>query len=230
MQIRIDLKIILVLLIFFITNQLEIYLLFMFFTILHELGHLIMGMILGFKLKGIQLIPMGLSICFHINCNNYNINIKNGKIITLKKLLIAIAGPTTNFLIAIFFIIFKIKILNFTREEIIYSNIYIGIFNLIPIYPLDGGRIIKNIIHINANLRKSYKYTNLISNITLITITAISSISILYLKNISILLIIIYLWILLTKENNNYNKKMQLYKLIDDMGNTSEMYEYDSNI
>ena len=227
MQVKLDLKIILVLLIFFLTDQIEMYLLFMFFAILHELGHLIMGMLLGFKPKGMKLIPMGVSICFHINCENYNINVKNGKIISLKKLLIAMAGPVTNFFIAIFFMVLNIDVLNFTREEIIYSNLLIGIFNLIPIYPLDGGRIIKNIIHINTDLIKAYKYTNLISNITLIIITAISSIAILYFKNIAILLIVLYLWILLIKENNIYNKKMHLYKLIDEIGDTKEMYEDD---
>ena len=230
MHVKLDLKIILVLLIFFLTDQIEMYLLFMFFAILHELGHLIMGMLLGFKPKGIKLIPMGVSICFHINCENYNINVKNGKIISLKKLLIAMAGPVTNFFIAIFFMVLNIDVLNFTREEIIYSNLLIGIFNLIPIYPLDGGRIIKNIIHINTDLIKAYKYTNLISNITLIIITAISSIAILYFKNIAILLIVLYLWILLIKENNIYNKKMHLYKLIDEIGDTKEMYEDDMKI
>lgn len=67
------------------------------------------------------------------------------------------------------------------------------------------------------NLRKSYKYTNLISNITLIIITAVSSIAILYLKNIAIVLIVMYLWILVIKENNIYNKKMHLYKLVDNI-------------
>lgn len=230
MHVKLDLKIILVLLIFFLTDQIEMYLLFMFFAILHELGHLIMGMLLGFKPKGMKLIPMGVSICFHINCENYNINVKNGKIISLKKLLIAMAGPVTNFFIAIFFMVLNIDVLNFTREEIIYSNLLIGIFNLIPIYPLDGGRIIKNIIHINTDLIKAYKYTNLISNITFIIITAISSIAILYFKNIAILLIVLYLWILLIKENNIYNKKMHLYKLIDEIGDTKEMYEDDMKI
>ena len=67
MHVKLDLKIILVLLIFFLTDQIEMYLLFMFFAILHELGHLIMGLLLGFKPKGIKLIPMGVSICFKIN-------------------------------------------------------------------------------------------------------------------------------------------------------------------
>ena len=76
MQIRVDLKIILVILIFFITNQIENYMLFMFFIILHEFGHLITGIILGFKPKGIKLSSMGLSVCFNIDYDDYNINIQ----------------------------------------------------------------------------------------------------------------------------------------------------------
>lgn len=217
MQIKIDLKICAALLIFFLSNQLEIYILFMIFTALHELGHLFMGILLGFKPEKINFMPMGLSICFYVKSENYNTNVKNAKIITLKKLLIAISGPLTNFLIVVFFIIYNIETFNIARDKIIYTNLLIGCFNLIPIYPLDGGRIIRCIIHIQKDIRESYKYTNIISNITLITITAISGIAILYFKNIAILLIVVYLWILVIKENIFYNKKMQLYKLIDDL-------------
>ena len=223
MQLKIDLKICAVLLIFFLTNQLEVYVLFMLFTIIHELGHLFIGIILGFKPKGIKLMPMGLSICFNVQCEDYNMNVKKARIITLKKLLIALAGPLTNFLIAVFFMIYNIEILNITGEKIVYANLLIGFFNLIPIYPLDGGRIVKCVIHIKKNLRKSYRYTNLISNIMLIAITAISSIAILYFENIAILMVVIYLWMLAIKENHIYNKKMQLYELIDKLEGAKEI-------
>lgn len=217
MQIRIDLKICIILLIFLVTKQADLYLVFMLFAILHELGHLITGLILGFRPKSFSLMPMGLSIRFKVKNQDYNKKIKNAKYITLKKLLISFAGPLTNFTIAFLIAISSFEFLNVAKETIIYANILIGLFNLIPIYPLDGGRIVKYIIHMQKNLRKSYKYTNLISNITLIIITAVSSIAILYLKNIAIVLIVMYLWILVIKENNIYNKKMHLYKLVDNI-------------
>ena len=68
---------------------------------------------------------------------------------------------------------------------IIYTNFLIMIFNLLPIYPLDGGRILKGILHINLGKRKAEQYINNISIITIIIITAISSILILYIQNIS---------------------------------------------
>lgn len=227
MQIKIDLKIFLFLLIFFLTKQIEIYILFMIFAILHEFGHLIIGILLRFKPQGINLIPMGVSIRFSADCKEYS---KSVKILNIKKLLIVIGGPIVNFLIAIFFIFFNIELFEFLREKIIYVNLIIGIFNLIPIYPLDGGRIVRCIVHLRKNLIYSYKYTNMISNFTLIILTAISSIAILYFKNLSILFIIIYLWILLIRENRIYNHKMKLYKLIKDIEKNEEMFEYDIKV
>ena len=217
MTIRVDLKIFLFLLIFFLTNQIEIYILFMTFAIAHELGHLLIGILLGFRPKEINFIPMGLSIQFSVNYTKSSKKIANKKKLKLKKIFIIMAGPVTNFLISFFFIIFDMNIVSNLRENIIYSNLIIGFFNLIPIYPLDGGRIVKCIVNMKKNLVTSYKYTNFISKITLITLTAISSIAILYLKNIAILFIILYLWGIVIKENNIYINKMKLYKTIENI-------------
>ena len=52
MRVRIDLKIFIFLALFYFTNQIKIYLIIMFFSIIHELGHIIMGLIL--KMLGIK--------------------------------------------------------------------------------------------------------------------------------------------------------------------------------
>ena len=100
-------------------------------------------------------------------------------------------------------------------QIMIYCNLIIFIFNLIPIFPLDGGRIIKSIIKILFGKQKAEKSTYLISNITIIIMMAIGSILILYLKNISVLIIIIYLWYLVHKENRSYEIKNKLYEIIN---------------
>lgn len=58
MNIKIDLKIFIFLLLFIITNQSTIYLLLLAFAIIHELGHLIMGIFLGMKIQSMKIIPM----------------------------------------------------------------------------------------------------------------------------------------------------------------------------
>ena len=61
MQIKVDLKIFIAILIFLLTEQLNIYIVFMLFAIIHELGHVLTGIILGFKPKNIikDLISKG---------------------------------------------------------------------------------------------------------------------------------------------------------------------------
>ena len=205
MQIKVDLKIFLFLLLFFITKQIEIYAILMIFAFLHECGHLIAGIIFGFKPNSIAITPFGLCIKFGIYCGDYNKKIGKGNSLNIKKIIIAIAGPLTNIILMIIASIFVQK------QLIVYANLLIAIFNLLPIYPLDGGRILKNIIHIIQGLEKSYEYANKIANISMIILTAIASIGILYLKNIAIVVIILYLWFLVIKENKRYNLKREIY-------------------
>lgn len=215
MQIKVDLKIFIAILIFLLTEQLNIYIVFMLFAIIHELGHVLTGIILGFKPKNIEVLPIGISACFYMQCDDYNKKINYANRFGLKKVIISCAGPITNFIIAIIFYFFDFSIFNISREFIIYTNLIIGIFNLIPIYPLDGGRIIKNILHIKIGLKESYKYTKIIANLSIIILTIFSSMAILYLKNISIVLILIYLWGIVIIQNKKYESKMNIYKMLE---------------
>ncbi len=210
MKIRINLKIFLFILIFILTKQIKVYGILMLFAFIHELGHMLVGILLGFKPGKLEIMPYGVSVGFNVKCEDYNKKIKNGNMLSIKKLIIALAGPLTNFIITIIFLMANIKFFGIERELVIYSNILIGIFNLIPIYPLDGGRVIKNILHIILGLQNSYKYTNQISKITICLLTGICSIAILYIKNVALLLILGYLWYLVILENRKYNRKMQI--------------------
>ena len=215
MQIKVDLKIFIAILIFLLTEQLNIYIVFMLFAIIHELGHVLTGIILGFKPKNIEVLPIGISACFYMQCDDYNKKINYANRFVLKKVIISCAGPITNFIIAIIFYFFDFSIFNISREFIIYTNLIIGIFNLIPIYPLDGGRIIKNILHIKIVLKEAYKYTKIIAKLSIIILTIFSSMAILYLKNISIVLILIYLWGIVIIQNKKYESKMNIYKMLE---------------
>lgn len=186
----------------------------MLFAFFHELGHLIAGIILGFKPKSLSITPVGLTVSFKIRTEDYNEKIKNGNILALKKLIIALAGPMVNFGIVSLMFLCNFNIFNIPRDLIIYSNLLVGVFNLIPIYPLDGGRVVNCVCHILCGLKKSYTYCNKISNITIIILTILSSILILYLKNVSLIIIIAYLWFLVINENKIYSQRRKLYKLI----------------
>ncbi len=219
MQIKINLKVFLFLLIFLITRQIKIYALLMCLALIHELGHVIAGIILGFKPEAISIIPTGFSVKFNGTCKNYNKKIKNGTMLSLKKAIIAFAGPFVNFIMIIVIIAYyqitkNTEMINIPIDLLIYSNLLILLFNLIPIYPLDGGRILKEILHINYGIYMSYIITNKVSNITVIILTVVSSFAILAYKNIAILIIIAYLWTLVYVENKRYNLKINILKKI----------------
>ncbi len=214
MKFRIDLKIFVLIILFFITNQIKIYAMIMIFAIIHELGHLMAGILLGMQPDKMEIRPFGVSIDFNIKKKDYTIKIKKGNLLELKKIWIALAGPVMN--VFIIFILFIPNIFNINENDkmlIIFSNVTLILFNILPIYPLDGGRVLKGIIYLYKGKYKSEESINSISYITLIILTAISSIAILYLKNIAIFLVIMFLWGLQIKENRVYENKKKLYAI-----------------
>lgn len=194
MRIRIDLKILIFLLLFYFTKQINIYLIIMFFSIIHELGHMLTGLIFKLKVDKLEIMPCGVSVSFK---ESKNMSIKK---IELKKILIALAGPATSLFLVVLYT--YINTLYISKQDAVYANLLILLFNLIPLYPLDGGRIIKGILNIEIGYEKSQQLTNLISNFTMIILTLFCSIGVYYFKNIAIFLICIFLWIITIQENN----------------------------
>ena len=223
MKFRIDLKIFIFILLFLITNQIKVYAMIMACAIIHECGHLIAGILLGMKPDKMEIKPFGVSIDFNIKRKDYNIKIKKGNLLEIKKIAIASAGPLVNgFIIFILSIPNLFHISDSDKMLMIFSNITLIIFNILPIYPLDGGRILKGILYFLKGKYKAEKYIYMISYITLVILTTISSIAVLYFKNIAIFLIIIFMWGLQMKETKIYMNKKKLYEMIN-----REMENYD---
>ena len=217
MVFRLDLKIFIFLIIFYFTKQIKLYSIIMFFAIIHECSHLLAGIIFKMKIKKISLMPLGLSIEFKIAPEEYNKKILNSNMLQVKKIIIAIIGAITNFIIAL--VVNYLNIDVNLKQNIIYSNILIGVFNLLPIYPLDGGRVISSILNIFTNKKLSMIYVNYISNVTIFLLSFLSSILIYYSKNIAILFIMVYLWYIIIKENKFYRMKRNLYNLFENKNN-----------
>lgn len=213
MNLKLNLNIFLFLLLFFITNQIEIYALIMIFALIHELAHMICGALLGLKPNTLSIMPLGFSIEFETNVEDYNKKIVKSNILAVKKILIALAGPFINLIIVILGMIIGVE------KNIVYANFLILIFNLLPLYPLDGGRVLINILKILCGNRKANKYTNTIRNICIILLTMLCSILILYINNIAIIAILGVLWGITIKENVKYNTYNKIYETIDKTNN-----------
>ena len=91
-------------------------------------------------------------------------NLKN---IRLDTAIVAIAGPASNFLIATI-ISFVLKanffdqfgLIYFILENFVFLNIVLGVFNLIPIEPLDGFKVVSGILppHLALQWEETKKY------------------------------------------------------------------------
>ena len=111
-----------------------VYLMILFSSVLlHELGHILVARDFGCKTKSISLYPFGgiASICLPPDVN--------------KELYIALAGPAVNAFIcttALFANYVGVPMMN----EVVFFNSVMFIFNLLPSYPMDGGRILRALL------------------------------------------------------------------------------------
>ena len=97
--------------------------LFLIAMLVHELGHLLAMKLCGISVKGVRLKAAGAVLYgeFRSYCH---------------ELLCAAAGPLTSFLLGLLFC----RILS----ALSIISILLGVANLLPLYPLDGGRILRS--------------------------------------------------------------------------------------
>ena len=213
MRFRVDLKIFLFMILFYFTKQIEIYAMVMFFAIFHELGHLFAGLLLGMKPDKMEIMPYGVAISFQLTPKDYNKKIMCGNQLELKKIVVALAGPVTNVIMIMIFLHMNLDFV--TSLMVIYSNLLLILFNLLPIDPLDGGRIVKGILHIFFGKIKAEKYTNCLSFVVLIVVTFVSSIVVYQFENVAIFLAVLVLWGIFIREDRIYERRNKIYHLLE---------------
>ena len=152
--------------------------------IIHELGHVIFARLLGVKVKNIYIYPLGGVSKFNMDLN----------INPIKELLILLGGPLFQFLSLFLIYLFKDK-----KEVIIIYHYSILLFNLLPIYPLDGGRLINILFQIFISYKRSIKLSIIFSYLLLLIIILKSN-----LKG-NIIIMIIFLFSLIIKESKRIN-------------------------
>lgn len=184
----------------------EYFLFCVLFSFLHELGHVTMAKHLGVKIKNITLMPYGALV----NCNiDYLDNKDNIKL--------AISGPFINItfciLLAALWWIYPVSF-SYTSYML---NINMGIFliNLLPCYPLDGGRVVLSLI--NKNIEKTEKIIRILGVVVSFILFILFLISIFFRMNISILFIAIFIFIGAVKGIREEKIKVYAKLFLNDM-------------
>ena len=102
-------------------------------TAIHECAHISVAKMCGTEIDGVEILPFGITMRVAQNC------IKD----IMSEIKIAAAGPVSNFLIAYFTYGFYDGLY---KEYIITASLVMGIFNILPALPLDGGRILRALL------------------------------------------------------------------------------------
>lgn len=104
---------------------------------LHELAHAYVAKKLGYKLNKIHIMPHGVSI------GGANVYFSNKD-----EIYIAMAGPILNIILCVIGIAgwWIVPMSYAVTEYFVWANIGIALVNMLPIFPLDGGRIMLGIL------------------------------------------------------------------------------------
>jgi len=134
-------------------------------VVLHELGHALTARRYGIRTRNILLLPIGgLAVLDRLPEK------------PMQELLVALAGPLVNFALALIFLPILLILQPYGLSELAYAllnpersnvfldlqasnierflffmvmiNLFVGAFNLLPIFPMDGGRILRALLSV----------------------------------------------------------------------------------
>jgi|SRR5690625_3436593 len=127
-------------------------------VIIHECGHLLVARLFRWRIDAVILWAFGGML----KTDEYNTRLM------YEDLLVTIAGPAQH--VIIFLLIYVAEQLTLFPQAMIEQahmfNYIILLFNLLPIYPLDGGKLLLLFVSLFAPYRLAYRYSLLISFIT----------------------------------------------------------------
>lgn len=164
-------------------------------VLIHELCHLLAAILLNVKVYSIIIMPFGMTIRLDSSI------MRSPK----KETIVAIAGPISNAIMFLFgYILLYAKIQSLNLYLFLFFNLAMLIVNLIPVPPLDGGRILRTIIIKYVGLIPSSRIIRKISYIFIsLIITAGIFLLIIFHGNPSLLMIGTFLFFNLADEKKN---------------------------
>ncbi len=151
-------------------------------VLLHELGHAMMAKKFGIKTKEIQLTPLG--------------GVAKMEAIppeSSKEIAISLAGPAVNYALALLMFglsknDFGYSANNFI-ESFFWSQVVLGTFNLLPVFPMDGGRVLRAILQLHYTRLKATQLSVKVANVCAIILVGLG---IKY--SMMLAVIAVYLW------------------------------------
>jgi stage IV sporulation protein FB len=128
----------------------------LFFIVLwHELGHLIVALRFGWTVREVKLLPFGGVLEVE----------EAGTLPAKEEVWVAIAGPAQNAILAAIGYLLALTgwIDKGWSDDFVRANVLIGLFNLLPVLPLDGGRMLQAWISLQVPFHRTLMWSAKIS-------------------------------------------------------------------
>lgn len=172
-----------VLLLYF--GNLKYFLIYFIVVSLHEFAHFFISKKLGYKLNKLYIMPYGI-------CLNYKDNAFSGN----DEIYIALAGPIINYLFCFLCLAlwWLFPASYYYLDYFCFCNFILGTFNLLPCFPLDGGRVFLSLISKKFDREFGYKLTVILNYVVSCLLVLAFVISLLGDVNFSYLFLAIFLF------------------------------------
>ncbi len=186
----------------FFVKQLPLFFCYTLSALVHEGGHFLVARKYGYKMLKVRLMPYGAELCGDLDEFIYNDEIK-----------IALAGPITSVLmsgvIVMTWWMFP-SVYNFTIE-LCMASLACGIFNLLPIYPLDGGRVLTAILSKKETRKSAILKAKIATRAFAVLLFILFIISYFYYFNLSFGLMAVMLFLSSFSKNEGQNYQRLLF-------------------
>ncbi|KRF18559.1 M50 family metallopeptidase [Paenibacillus sp. Soil787] len=126
-------------------------------VLVHELGHLAAASGFGWRVREVQLLPFGGVLIVD----------ELGTAPTREELIVSLAGPLQHVWMILVALLMKWADVGASSwwDYFIEANLMIGLFNLIPVMPLDGGKVMQSLLGYLLSYHNTILYTTWISMI-----------------------------------------------------------------
>ena len=175
------------------------FLIYTLVAVMHEMGHYFASIKLGYKLNRITLMPYGAIITGDITGLLYKDECK-----------ISLAGPLLNLITALFFVAlwwFIPEVYAYT-DIIVSASLSLAVINLLPCYPLDGGRFLLATLSLYLNRKTAKKIVSLLGVLLALVLIALFIFSLFNTPNVTLIFFALFMLIgtFSTSEKNSYVK------------------------
>ncbi len=151
---------------------------------LHEMAHSLVAEKLGYRLNQITIMPHGASL-----------GGESKFFCSRDEILIAIAGPIFNLILAILgCAVWWIFPVTYAYSQIfVYANLYTALINCLPVFPLDGGRVMLALLSKKLDRKVAFSRVRVLGMVISICLILAFLITVFFVPNLTLLIFGVFL-------------------------------------